>query len=236
MFLLGRTGRLANRKELAMSDTTAVQIPAIEIPERVTEQVEMTIAVEAVQKGDVLENQKGALRTVATKKTGPKWTVLENPDAERIVRLENGTQVTVRRTQETEASQAARYAAMQAERIIDAVNSWTPSVPEAMEKLNEHVAKGYVVGYQEMDRLAEAQADDLVWARYCQAVRYQMLEADEPVDAVTARDRYIDDLTKQIVSKAQYVSNRSSSQMSNLLDDKNLAAMGRFVERRAWGW
>lgn len=210
---------------------TTTQIPAVEIPERVLVEEQSMVEIQDVHKGDLV-----AGLPVRTKRTGPKWTVLETDDAKRIVRLENGTQVSVVRTVETDESQAARYHAMQCDRIVDAVNSWTPAVPAAMEKLNEHVAKGYVVGYQEMDRLAEAQADDIVWARYCQAVRYQMLEKEETVDAVAARDAYIADLQKQVLAKAQYLHNRSSSQMSNLLDDKNLAAMGRFVERNAWGW
>lgn len=212
-----------------MNDTTATPLPAVEVPEAVKVEVEYRVAVQSVQRGDIVAGS-----VVGKRKTGPKWTVLETADEKRIVRLENDTEIPLVRVEETEESKATRFHAMKCERIVDAINDWKPAVPAVLAKMNEQAAKGYVIGYSEMGSLATAQADDIVWARYCAAVRHQMLDAEETVDAVTARERYIDNLRDQIVSKAQYQNNRSSNAFSNLIDDENLAAMARFIERGSW--
>jgi len=205
----------------------------IEIPELEYQLVsELT---ERVKIGEEVVNKDGALVTVAEVKRGPKWTTLVDGDGKLIWRHENGTgmdYVQVRRT--TPESRQAVYEAEHRLHVNTELRKKAASHVNrskslaALAKIQEDAEKYYIDSFR-IDHLINAQAEDLVLDRFYGAVTAR-LARDEDADLVDYVDEYKEHLNQELVRSVRGTS-RSTSVVSNAMDDAKQDAIAKFLDR-----
>lgn len=204
----------------------------IEIPELEYEFI--TVPTDQVKVGEEIANKDGALVRVDEVKRGPKWITLLAHDGV-IWRHERGsvsTYVKVRRV--TEASRKANYEAdyrlyVNTElRKKAAAHVNRSKTTAALSKIQEDAEKYYLDSFR-IDHLINAQAEDIVLDNFYGAVNYR-LGQNEDEDLYAFIDEYKTHLTKQLVSGIRGTS-RSTSVVSNAMDDAKHEAMAKFLDR-----
>jgi hypothetical protein len=209
---LGRTGRLRKPKETDMIQTNDDQ--ELRTFARLASEIKV---------GDVYKDQE-----ISEVKVGRKWVYLTGET--KTFELYLGDQVAIQRWVKTDEAKEREALRSREEWIIRQIAGWKPATPKAMESINETVAKNQVFSSFQMADLIAAQANDKVWARYIHAVNY-MVEKEEMTFSA-AHDKFVAELTKTVLSAAASGSFRSSSVVSNVMDEADVIAMASFLR---WG-
>jgi hypothetical protein len=205
----------------------------IEIPELEYENV--SVRAEQVRKGEEVLDKAGFSVTVKDVKVGPKWVTLFDKDDKIIWRLERGGgEDYVRVSRVTEESRKANYEAdyrlyVNTElRKKAAAHVNRSKTTAALAKVQEDAEKYYLDSFR-IDHLINAQAEDIVLDNFYHAVNTR-LERNEDADLYAFVDEYKTHLTKQLVSGVRGTS-RSTSVVSNAMDDAKHEAMAKFLNR-----
>lgn len=205
----------------------------VEIPELEYENV--TVLAEQVKPGEEVLDKAGYGVTITEVKRGPKWVTLLAQDGRAIWRLERGGgEDYVRVSRVTEASRKANYEAdyrlyINTElRKKAAAHVNRSKTTAALSKIQEDAEKYYLDSFR-IDHLINAQAEDIVLDNFYLAVNTR-LERDEDADLYDFVDEYKTYLTKQLVSGIRGTS-RSTSVVSNAMDDAKHEAMAKFLDR-----
>jgi hypothetical protein len=199
----------------------------VTVPEAVTEVNKYTVKMTEVRRADVVNG-----RVVDRVKSGPKWTELLDADGKRIARIESEFETYIERAEETGESRDARNRAYANRGIQRKLNDPATAVADAVAKIAEASAKGHEIGYNLLADLISAQAKAKVWASFRSAV----LAAPDGLDLTEVRDAFRARLTDHLVgavSGSQTGLSRSTSVVSNVLDDADRAAIADFI-RDPW--
>lgn len=201
---------------------------AIEI-EATYERRTVTVVVQNVKVGDGLA-QTDTRWAVQEVKVGRKWVYIKaekagRPDVAKTFEFELDTQVSVERSFETEESQTARTAERVESWYQSIIDSFEPEAPAVLAKLTDEAGKGYAPSSFTMTALIQAQATDLVMGRYIAFVA----QGKEHGKTVTeTRELFKASCMERIVRFASSGTSRSTSQMSNLMEDAEAEALARF--------
>lgn len=177
------------------------------------------------------QDNPDASRKVTDNKTGPKWTTLLDADG-IIVRAEPTSTISVRRP--TEESSRAASKALTTNRVNERLRERHAEFKvnagqlEVLAKLTEAAEQGYSPSSFTTSDLLVVQASDQVAARFDKMVAHA-LELDENADLQDILRRARDHFKDDIVRKMRGLS-RSTSVVSNAMDDALLSATARFVD------
>lgn len=199
---------------------------------------QFTVGAGNVQRGDVISTENpGNLpygATVERVKVGTKYATLIDANDQPMARLYADTPVVVERQVETDESKAARRRAYVLDDIENDLAKWQPQMPKVANDVWTKAANYEKVTSFTMDALIQAQAEDKVWLGWRKAYDYLTARPEErggPLDALQALALYVEELRKEIVRKASYgLLSRSTSVVSNVMEDAELAAKAEFVE------
>lgn len=189
-----------------------------------------TVRISAVRKGDNVVNSG----LVAGTKNGPAWTVLTFEDtAVKPLRLRNDEMVTVARLEKTEEEKAAEMVEMKILMANNARTSAYAALEKATAKLSENAANA-AVNYSVLEQFLLAQASAKVWHKIDDMVGFPQnlnLSLDEVVDKFVT-------IAKARMFESHYGSalSRSTSVVSNLLDDVDRDALMKFFQFRDARW
>lgn len=158
----------------------------------------------------------------AASKVGPKWTELRTEDGTLIKRVESDSELRVGRWIETEESKAARNAFVTNTMIETAARNWAPTLPTAIAKLEANSS------HFEVHNMLGAKAHDNIIGGYV-AMALRMAESGEHTWAeINAEVKVM--ATKRLIDKARYCANRSTSQISNIMDDMELEELAKVAD------
>lgn len=204
-------------------------------PEYEYREVETMIA--SVNRNDIVGSS-----TVASSKTGTKWTELFTASGVKICRRLNTDPVTVSRRFETEESLKARERAQWnqgiARNLKDHVHQTEfdimASTTAKLEECLEVTKMGYMLDYQKIGSLMETQATAKVHANFVQAMVHEASKDDDR-DLATLLEEYLVHLKDQLANKySQRAISRSSNMVSNLMEDVDNSAIAHFIDQAKW--
>lgn len=189
------------------------------------------VAARYVQQGDILANH-----TVGEVKRGTKWADISDTEGKRILRVPLSDLVSVERQYPTEESVNARGRAHRNERIARALATRTDQIQEALDKLNKHYAEYGYLRHWEVEPLIAAAAEEKVWRRFVSAVSHYEEQEDFEGDLVDVVEEFKEHLKEGLTGEYRHRAlSRSTSIVSNLMDDCDTAAEAAFVNKH-WLW
>lgn len=195
-------------------------------PEIIRETVITEMAAREVRKGDVVKGH-----TIAETKSGPKWTYLRNANGKLILEVGSDVVVEVSRQVETKDSVAAQTRSMRNRAIAQKLSMRANALASAQVQMNDELNKYSQVSYSALTNLLEAQANLKVWNQFAGAAA----SAEDGQDLVDVKKELIEYLTTRLVQNVRALS-RSTSVTSNLIEDCDREAMGRFIEDSRWSF
>lgn len=197
-------------------------------PEPETEAVKETVKVEDVALGDQVD-----AGTITEKKVGTKWVYLtvQGPTSSHKGEFLRGTEVKVLREKETKESQKARDRARRNRALQQWILGRRGPLDRALEKFNANMA---AYDHADPESVLVAQADHKILARFAHAAEGNFTGAK---DLVELRDAFVAELVEYLVSDLRHRAlSRSTSVISNLLEDVEREATARFIEQHRRGW
>ncbi len=205
-------------------------------PETVYEDYQIDIYAGEVKPGDRFPTDTHD-RVVAKNKVGTKWSDIRDEEGFLIARLTNDTPVTVTRSRETKASRKAtqrhdsnRKILRELERMKGATN---PALDRAAKVLGSEY--GYF-DYSDVGTMLDGQATWRINNEFVHAWEYTLTSDPEKFDGdyVDFVQEFVKDLTERLLTKTRYAANRSTNQISNLMDDLQVQAMSTFIDNTKW--
>lgn len=208
------------------------EVKNLPFPDTEYEYVEMEVEARNAQIGDQLVNH--GLAKVADVKVGTKWTEASARGGKRLFRTLNDITITVRRKNQTAESRAAdlRVAVTQTlARNLSNTHS-EDLVGPTQYRLNHDIDCGYAIRYDTVDDLLHLDARRVLDLQMRAAIEFQLNQVEFTGDLFDAYHLYIEDLKNTIATG--YFGNRSSNQMSNLMEDIKVEAMRDIVREAKW--
>jgi hypothetical protein len=214
------------------------------MPELVTLDVPAT----SLAKGDRIPN----LGTVESTTCKVKYVHVKLEGVTRPTQLEMDQPVTVRRSQPTEAEKAAQRLDFQLHALDRAEQGAAIELAKAQAKVRDYLDKDFQLGYSETGDLFYAQANARLWYRVTQTARsaaQHAVEFDETTGTWSVLDAYADgqpifsrldafeDVRKEVTTEVlEYASHtsRSTSVLSNAIENYEREAKARFVTKRGY--
>lgn len=212
-----------------MSENTVDLLAATEAAEPETTRDEIVVQVlpiKDVRLGDTVEEQ-----VVANKTTGPKWTVLENAEGKRITRLENDVEVSAIRTEKTQEFLQSNRRYLKNEQIRETLSGLGSATQVALEKVTVDIDFNGYADYGSISALLAAQAGDRVLSQVSLMAQHAKAGQDLLDIYEMAVERFKDILASDYRNRAL---SRSTSVVSNLLEDCEKEAMAEFINRAQW--
>jgi hypothetical protein len=193
-----------------------------------------TIKAGAAREGDMITSDP-AMRRIRKVKAATKWTELRTEDGTLILRTLSDSDIEVYRERETEASRNRRSREAKNARLLNAAAEHQPqsNTKKALEALNERVAAGCMVDHWLTSRLLDAQAEDEVLDVLFHLVNERATDPESATDAVDVLEAYKTKLMEQMIGSHDLTSglSRSTSMVSNLMNDAKREAIARFLNR-----
>lgn len=207
-----------------MQNITAALATIGDEPSKVT--VEQYVKVEAtkVRVGNIIDGE-----VVVEVKRGSKYVKVWS--AERmLLQVDISAEIGVTHTVETEESKTARTDYIYNFVILQSASKHVANSGQiaALAKLQANADKGYTASSFDTAALLEAQATDDVQARWVDALDHLLGEGH---DAKAARDIYVADLKEDLVASYDGGLSRSTSVVSNIMEDARDAAIRTFIRR-----
>ena len=194
------------------------------IPAPVSEMKAIEIKASEAQVGDVY-NKNTKTHRLSSVKVGPKRATLLDEAGKEVGYLLVDETITVIRAFETPASVEAREAGKARAKILFNIASAQESFNSASAKLAESLAEGQVDPWL-MTSVAEAGAELHIWKSVEFAIEHGASETDATAEVAN-------DLLGELVGHRLRGESRSTSQMSNLLEDIAHSAQAKFIRRYA---
>jgi hypothetical protein len=206
----------------------------VSVPE--LEYAPVTVPATQVRVGERLVTNDGT-RTVDEVKRGPKYvTILQHGKPKPLFRGEPHETVAVLRP--TEESMSAKNKATTTNRLNKRLREkhaeFTPNRRqlEVLAKLTEAAEKGHGPSSFTTSDLVAAQAADTVEARFYSMVD-GALKKDENVNLEKVQAFAVEQFTKAVLDASRGLS-RSTSVISNAMDDALTQAYARFIDDAVW--
>lgn len=218
-------------------NTTAIEIPEAEYRTEISK-----VELQDVRKGDTLVTGAQSPVNVHSVKVGTKWVELRDVIGKLIIRAEVGTEVSVARDVETEESKERRLRAKKNEMIREAVakRDVNSAQKKALAVINKAVEEGYQVSSFQMADLLAAQAEDKVYDRLGAFITNNVgREIEDKVwDEVDAYEAYRETMKERLLGSYDMTRglSRSTSMVSNLMDDAEREATVEFIRHGILKW
>ncbi len=214
------------------------------MPELVT----LTVPATSLYAGDRIAN----VGTVESTNRKVKYVHVKLEGVTRPVQYEVDQQVTVRRSQPTEAEQAAQRLEYQLRALDRAEQAAQVDLAEAQEKMISDLQNVYKIDYSRSGDLFMAQAVAALWARVTRTSEIgarHAVDFDAEAGTWSVRDAYddgtpvftrldaLEDVRKEVTTEVlEYASHtsRSTSVLSNAIENYEREAKSKFVTRRAY--
>ena len=202
-------------------------------PETEYKTVQLTVRADQVRAGDVRLKTQGnrtVTREVAEVKVGTKWVYLRDAQGKTIDELPLEAGVLVQRTQQTEDSAQAQHRAYQNRKLAQTLAGRSDGVQSALARVTEQITEYGAADYNAISGLLAAQAQLKV---HNELVGMALTEKYE--DLVAAAHAFAERLKNQLVQDVRHRAlSRSTSVVSNLLEDCDREAMAKFIDDMRW--
>ena len=219
-------------------NTTAIEIPEAEYRTEISK-----VELQDVKKGDTLVTGAQSPVNVHSVKVGTKWVELRDVIGKLILRAEVGTEVSVARDVETDESKERRLRARKNEMIRKAVaeRDVNSAQKKALAVINKAVEEGYIVSSFQTADLIAAQAEDKVYDRLGAYITNNVgreLEDGTVIDETAAYEAYRESLKERLLGSYDLTRglSRSTSVVSNLMDDAEREATVEFIRHGVLKW
>ena len=219
-------------------NTTAIEIPEAEYRTEISK-----VELQDVKKGDTLVTGAQSPVNVHSVKVGTKWVELRDVIGKLILRAEVGTEVSVARDVETDESKERRLRARKNEMIRKAVaeRDVNSAQKKALAVINKAVEEGYIVSSFQTADLIAAQAEDKVYDRLGAYITNNVgreLEDGTVIDETAAYEAYRESLKERLLGSYDLTRglSRSTSVVSNLMDDAEREATVEFIRHGILKW
>jgi hypothetical protein len=214
------------------------------------------VAASQVKQGDII--QVGLFdATVTEVNVKTVYTYIKTDKSERPSRVESVSTVNVARSFKTDAEKAAELREAQLWSLDRAERGAEEDLQNIQEKLGNELLNGNVASYSRLDDLLSAQARYAVWSRVTHVARVQALRAvsfDAESGTWSVRDdaevsaenddhaaltrwesyEYMVQKTRDELLEWSQFTSRSTSVMSNAVEDYEREAKARFASRRSY--
>lgn len=196
-------------------------------PEPVYTAEALTTELRNVRIGDERDGRK-----VRNIKSGPKNTELFDTDGKRIEYARHETMVQITRYSETEESSVAGRRARRNRFLQQELATRTAGLDYAREKLAEQLDRDGYADYSRIQGLLSAQAE--------LKLKHELVgiaSAEKVVDLVHAEELLIDRLKDQLLQDFRHRAfSRSTSVVSNLMEDADREMAAKFIDRTRYGF
>lgn len=205
----------------------------------VTETIQLTVLAKDVQKGDIIVTA-GKARTVGDLKVGRKNVELFDENAKSVFYAPLDSEVRVTREVETEESKTARLEESKNRLIQKDIERHQAGAYTAAQKVANDILQYGKTDSFALTNLISFQATDQVWAEWIKAHNYMTSEerGEERKSSSQALELFVAGKAKDVVRKASYgLLSRSTSVVSNVMEDAELAAWAEFVDQASrYNW
>lgn len=208
---------------------------AYEMPEKETYHDFVKVLPEYIRRGDTVRKgrSKGpggeptfTEHVVHNKKVGTKWVYLTDADDKLIAELPVGVEVEVERELETPESSDARKRVYNNQKLAEKIVTKRAELKAAQRLFNEHMDTGYEPSYSRWSDLMRAEAEQWVWNGFAVAA-----ENWDEGDLVDLANKQAEQMTRELIgTHAHRALSKSTSIMSNLLDEVRRESMAHFIE------
>lgn len=211
-----------------------------------------TVNAQAISFQDELAVSPTLFATVDAVHVATKYVYVTVPTSAKPLRFALEDQVTVRRSQPTEAEKAAQRLEYQLQAIDRAEQSAQAGLAEAQAKMISDLQQNYVITYSRSGDLFMAQAVAALWhrvTRTAQSAASHAVDFDEATGTWSVKDAYDDgspvftrldalndvreEVKTELLEYASYTS-RSTSQLSNAIENYEREAKAKFITRRGY--
>ncbi len=216
----------------AIEKYSGVAVDTYPMPDPVMEKILDDVEIQLMRKGDTLFD---ASRVVETVKTGPKWTELLDAEGKRILRLPKESIVMRQREVETKDSQVAIHRVRKNRSLLVGILSAKDNVQAALQNLNDTVEQYGYATESALSTLLKAQADMKVWGDFSRMANGEGAEKRQEKDLYDSMKTFSKHLGEKLIEGAQYNAlSRSTSVLTNIMNDVDREAAARFIENARW--
>lgn len=217
-----------------------------------------TVNASQVSKGDLIReaDANGPVTKIDKKQ---KFAYIYVGDDTRPFRIAMDSPVRIERSEATEAEKEETLRQYRLHALDRAERSAVEDLKIAQDKLRGDMDKGYKIDYSRLDDLLRAQAQHEVWSRVTHLAKIQaeravafghesgtwMVRSDAevaaeqdgtpPMDRLAVAEYMVTKITEELLQWTQFTS-RSTSVMSNAVEDYSREAKARFTSRLYRGW
>lgn len=191
---------------------------------------ELEMSAKAVKVGDLLNNG-----TVTAVKTGRKWAYLtvQFPTLTKVVEIELNEVIRVSRRTQTQASVLADRRVYANRVIAKRVTERAEGTDEALANVAHEISEYGAAGYNSLSNLMAEQAKRALLNEF---VGFATRQPDLFEDAYAAKLAFIEVVKDRLASDSFRALSRSTSVVSNLLDDVRRETELRFVADSRWDY
>lgn len=203
-------------------------------PEPTYELEPMAIAARHVKSNDVLIFEGNAVK-IADVKLGYKNATFTLKSG-KTVAFPLETAVDIDRAKETKVSRKLRNKWLMDEAALRGARTWKPKTPAALAAFSEQVQKYGAADSWRVADLLQAQATDAVARGWIRALAYALENKTDKYDGPYAiKLAYAQQLKTNLLRNIRGAS-RSTSTVSNLVDDLKHEALAQFIDETERGW